>query len=210
MKLIVGLGNPGKEYEQTRHNIGYCVVDALAQRWQIEVHKNRFSGRTGGGQIKGLSVLLLKPTTYMNLSGRSVREAVAFYKLSPADLLVVADDLALPLGRLRFRPQGSAGGHNGLTSIIQELGGDDAFARLRMGIDAAVGARMVGHVLGTFSPEEQELINQAIRRAADAVECWLTDGVDKAMNTFNRPDEPLNERKPREPGSEPTGPDGGM
>ncbi len=188
MRLIVGLGNPGGKYEHTRHNVGFRAIDELARRWRIEVTRNRFSGLSGGGTIRDQKVLLLKPMTYMNLSGRSVREAMTFHKLAPADLLVVLDDMALPLGRLRLRPEGSAGGHNGLTSVIEQTGGEE-FARLRIGIEAVQGSRMVDHVLGSFTTEEQPRMDQAIARAADAVECWLSEGIDGAMNRYNRPEE---------------------
>jgi PTH1 family peptidyl-tRNA hydrolase len=188
MKLIVGLGNPGGKYEDTRHNVGFRTLDELSRRWRIELTRRRFSGLSGSGTIRDQKVLLLKPMTYMNLSGRSVREAMTFHKLAPADLLVVLDDMALPLGRLRLRPAGSAGGHNGLTSVIAETGGE-AFARLRIGIESVEGSRMVDHVLGSFTAEERPQVDQAIVRAADAVECWLSEGIDGAMNRYNRPEE---------------------
>lgn len=188
MKLIVGLGNPGGKYEQTRHNVGFRAIEELARRWRIAVTRNRFSGLVGDGPIRDRKVLLLEPMTYMNLSGRSVREAMTFHKLALADLLVILDDMALPLGRLRLRPGGSAGGHNGLANVIEQLGGDD-FARLRIGIEAVQGSRMVDHVLGSFTPEERGRIDQAIARAADAAECWLAEGIDGAMNKYNRPEE---------------------
>ncbi|HOB73625.1 MAG TPA: aminoacyl-tRNA hydrolase [Phycisphaerae bacterium] len=185
MKLVVGLGNPGGKYASTRHNVGFRVVDELARRHGIDVSRTGFSGLTGKGSIGGESVLLLKPGTFMNLSGRSVREAMTFYKLELPDLLVISDDMALPLGRLRLRKSGSAGGHNGLSSVIAELG-DDGFGRLRIGIEQVSGARMVGHVLSPFTPQEEEVIGPAVARAADAVECWLADGMDTAMNRFNK------------------------
>lgn len=185
MRLVVGLGNPGVKYEGTRHNVGFRVVDELSRRHGIDVSRSRFSGLTGNGSIGSEQVILLKPGTFMNLSGRSVREGLAFYKLLPGDLLVVSDDMALPLGRLRLRKSGSAGGHNGLASVVQELGGDQ-FARLRIGIEQVAGERMVGHVLGSFTRFEEEIIGPAVARAADAVECWLADGIDAAMNRFNK------------------------
>lgn len=185
MKLVVGLGNPGRKYEGTRHNVGFGVVDELSRRWQIEVTRRRFNGLCGGGRVGAESVTLLKPQTFMNLSGRSVREVVAFHKLERTDLIVVLDDLALPLGKLRLRPRGSAGGHNGLTSVIAELG-DDGFARLRLGIEWVESRQAVGHVLGTFSDEEVPAVEKMILRAADAVTCWLTRGIDAAMNEYNK------------------------
>lgn len=189
MKLVVGLGNPGSKYEDTRHNVGFAVVDELARRWSYEKARRRFNGLLADGLIRGERVLLLEPTTFMNLSGVSVREASTFYKIGQGDLLVVGDDMALPLGRLRLRARGSAGGHNGLASIVQELGGED-WGRLRVGIGQVAGERMVGHVLGAFGPEEQPIIKQAIATAADAVECWIAEGIDSAMTKFNRAQEP--------------------
>jgi len=188
MKLVVGLGNPGSKYENTRHNVGFRVVDELARRWGYGKARRQFGGLLADGFIRDQRVRLLEPMTYMNLSGRCVREAVSFLKVDPVDLLVVLDDMALPLGKLRLRPGGSAGGHNGLTSIIQQLGTEE-FCRLRIGIGQVAGERMVGHVLGAFSSEEQPAIAQAIPLAADAVECWLALGIDAAMTRFNRPQE---------------------
>jgi len=188
MKLIVGLGNPGRQYENSRHNVGFRVVEELARRWRIDIARRAFSGNLGRGRIQERPVVLLQPATYMNLSGRSVREAVTFYKLELEDLLVVVDDLALPIGRLRLRARGSSGGHKGLTSVINELG-SETFARLRVGIDRAEEGSAVSHVLGSFSADEGERIGRVIPRAADAAECWLTDGVENAMNKFNCPEE---------------------
>jgi peptidyl-tRNA hydrolase, PTH1 family len=189
MKLVVGLGNPGSKYEDTRHNVGFDVADELARRWSYEKARRRFSGLLGDGSIRGERVLLLEPTTYMNLSGTSVREAATFFKIALENVLVISDDMALPLGRVRLRPGGSAGGHNGLASIVQELGSEN-WSRLRIGIGQVSGERMVGHVLGTFSAEERPVIEQAVRTAADAVECWVAEGIDAAMTKFNRAAEP--------------------
>lgn len=185
MKLVAGLGNPGGKYARTRHNAGFFVVEELSRRWSYSKARKQFSGLLADGTIRGERVLLLEPQTYMNLSGVSVREATTFLKIDTVDLLVVVDDMALPVGRLRMRPKGSAGGHNGLTSIIQQLG-TDLFARLRIGIGQVAGERMVGHVLGTFSPEEEPVVARAIQTAADAVECWVVEGTDAAMTKFNR------------------------
>ena len=187
MKVLVGLGNPGRKYENTRHNVGFRVIDEVARRWQIDVSRRRFDGLTGDGWFGQDRVLLLKPMTFMNLSGRSVREVMTFHKATLDDLLLIVDEMALPLGRIRVRPNGSGGGHNGLTNVIRELG-DDGFARLRIGIESAEGRNAVGHVLGPFSAEERGQIDPAIISAADAVECWLAEGIDSAMNRFNRPD----------------------
>jgi len=189
MKLVVGLGNPGSKYDQTRHNVGFAVADELARRWSYEKARRRFNGLLADGSIRGERVLLLEPTTYMNLSGQSVREASTFYKIGREDLLVVSDDMALPLGRIRLRAMGSAGGHNGLASIVRELGSED-WSRLRVGIGQVSGERMVGHVLGTFSAEERPVVEQAVRTATDAVECWVAEGIDAAMTKFNRAAEP--------------------
>lgn len=184
MKIIVGLGNPGSQYERTRHNVGFRVADELARRWSLGRFRAKFSGLAVDGPGPDGRLMLLKPTTFMNLSGKAVREAAGFHKVAVEDLLVLCDDMALPLGRIRIRKQGSAGGHNGLTSVIQELG-SDGFARLRMGIGQVSGERMVGHVLGTFAAEEEPIVREMIRQAADAAECWLTRGADEAMTRFN-------------------------
>jgi peptidyl-tRNA hydrolase, PTH1 family len=189
MKLVAGLGNPGSRYEGTRHNLGFAVVDLLAGRWGIEVARQKFNAWVGDGTAGGQRVVLLKPLTFMNLSGQAVQAAVAFHKLSLEDLLVVSDDLDLPVGQIRLRASGTSGGHKGLESIIQLLGSNE-FARLRIGIGRAGRDEVVAHVLSGISPEEEALTDAAVRRAADAVECWLTDGVTAAMNRFNRTDRP--------------------
>ncbi|UCD27668.1 MAG: aminoacyl-tRNA hydrolase [Planctomycetota bacterium] len=188
MNLIAGLGNPGEKYAGTRHNTGFRVIDELTRRWGIEMNRRKFAGLVGNGTIGGKRVLLLEPMTYMNRSGRSLREAMSFYKLELSGLMVVLDDMALPMGRLRIRPQGSGGGHNGLANIIDELG-SELFARIRVGIDFAEEGDAVNHVLSTFSPEQEEIISRAIGRAADAVECWLDNDIEVAMNKFNSPEE---------------------
>lgn len=186
MKLIVGLGNPGSEYADTRHNVGFMVVDELARRHRAALRSSsKWKARTA--RIAGWQdgVLLAEPATFMNLSGHAVQAIAGFHKIAGPDLLVVVDDADLPLGRLRMRASGSAGGHNGLKSIIQELGTDE-FPRLRVGIgrdERAAGLR--GHVLGRFQPEEREEAAEAVKRAADAAEAFVTDGIVKAMNTFN-------------------------
>lgn len=193
MKLIVGLGNPGSQYEKTRHNAGFLAVDRLVRRWApSELPKGRFSGVAVEAAVKGQKCLLLKPTTYMNLSGKSVAEAVGFYKINPsADLLVIVDDVALPSGAVRVRQSGSAGGHNGLTDIQQKLG-TDAYPRLRIGIDACPPMmKLEDYVLGRFSSEQAALLEPALDKAADASEMFLTSGVTAAMNAFNvRPPNP--------------------
>ena len=186
MKLVVGLGNPGSQYAETRHNVGYQVVDRLSERWGIPCRREKFRGLTGEGHACGVSVLLLKPTTFMNHSGQSVGEAWRFYRLEADDLLVVLDDMDLPLGRIRLRSAGSAGGHRGLSNIILMVGRDD-FARLRIGIGSSTRNEAIGHVLGRFEPEELPHVEPTVGRATEAVECWMTEGVEQAMNRYNGP-----------------------
>ncbi len=183
MKLIVGLGNPGPEYAGTRHNVGFDVADLLASRWGVGLAVEKFHAWFGGGSIRGERVVLLKPTTFMNRSGRAVSAAGRFYKLELNDLLIVVDDIALPLGRLRIRLGGSAGSHKGLQDIIDRIG-SDAWCRLRIGIGEAVGDPS-RYVLRRFEEDEEKVIQLARQRAADAAECWIADGVDTAMTRFN-------------------------
>jgi len=185
MKLIVGLGNPGKEYKSNRHNIGFSLVDLLGRGWEIELKKRRHHGLYGSGVYGDESVVLLKPQTFMNNSGTCVAEAVNFYKLTPNDLLVVVDDMALPMGQLRLRRGGSAGGHNGLKDIQEKLGTQE-FSRLRIGIGPAATVDAISHVLGDFAPQERILIEQALKTSVDAVECWINHGIDETMNRYNR------------------------
>jgi PTH1 family peptidyl-tRNA hydrolase len=180
LRLLVGLGNPGREYRDTRHNVGFLLLDRLAAReraefrieksWQAEV------ARAG-------DLLLCKPLTYMNLSGQAVRPLSQFYKIEPAQVLVILDDMALPLGKLRFRPSGSAGGHNGLQSVIDHLG-TPAIPRLRVGIGSAE-RDVVDDVLGRFALEERPALEQSLDRALEAIECARTRGLEAAMNTYN-------------------------
>lgn len=183
MKLIVGLGNPGKSYAGTRHNVGFRVVDALARRWRIEMAAEKFHAWFGKGEVAGASAVLLKPTTFMNRSGQAVLAAGRFYRLELPDVLVVYDDTALDLGRLRLRKKGSAGGHNGLADVLTRLGTEEIF-RLRVGIGAPLGG-LTPYVLGSFSASEEEVVERVFPRAADAIERWVTDGPDAAMNAFN-------------------------
>ena len=186
MKLVVGLGNPGSQYAETRHNVGYQVVDRLTERWAIPCRREKFRGLAGEGHACGTSVLLLKPTTFMNNSGQSVGEAWRFYRVEADDLLVILDDMDLPLGRIRLRAGGSAGGHRGLDNIILMLGRGD-FARLRIGIGSSVEGEAVGHVLGRFEPDQLPHVEPTVKRAAEAVECWITEGIEQAMNRYNGP-----------------------
>lgn len=188
MKVIVGLGNPGLQYERTRHNAGFMAVDRLARRHAAgAVPRARFQGVTVEGVLPpaGERCLLLKPTTYMNRSGQSVAEAVRFYKLDPsADLLVIVDDLYLPCGAIRLRAGGSAAGHNGLFDIERALG-TDAYPRCRVGIDAPGMVPQADYVLGRFSQEQWSQADPAIDRACDAAEVWASSGLTAAMNKFN-------------------------
>ena len=184
--LIVGLGNPGEKYENTRHNVGFQVVDTLAERQNAPIQKLKFKALTNLLTISGEKVLVMKPVTYMNLSGEAVRPAADFYKLPPERILVISDDVALAAGRLRIRAKGSAGGHNGLKSIIQHLG-TDQFPRLRVGVGEKPHPDydMADWVLGKFQGEDRKAIDAAVKRAADAVECLIGEGPDRAMNKFN-------------------------
>ena len=183
MKMIVGLGNPGREYRGTRHNVGFEVIDVLARRNKINVKSRRGKALIGEGDIGAEHVVLVKPSTFMNLSGQAVADIARRCHLKPSDIIVIADDVNLDLGRLRLRAQGSAGGHNGLKSIIYSLCSQE-FARVRVGIGSP-RREMVDFVLSRFSKQEQKIINEAIERAADAVEAIIEEGIEPAMNTFN-------------------------
>jgi peptidyl-tRNA hydrolase, PTH1 family len=183
-ELIVGLGNPGAKYDGTRHNIGFVVVDELARSWQIPMPETKkFHGQLGEGTIAGRKVRLLKPTTYMNNSGQSIRAVLDWYKLTPGSVLVVYDDMDLPVGRLRLRQSGSAGGQNGMKSTIAHLG-TQVFPRLRVGIGSK-NEDAITHVLGSFSPAEKALVQEVVQFSVSAVEMSLRDGVEKAMSLFN-------------------------
>jgi PTH1 family peptidyl-tRNA hydrolase len=198
--LIVGLGNPGDRFRDTRHNIGFACVDLLAKRWGIAVNDRRRTTVLGEGYRNGAPVVLAKPRTFMNLSGESVAYLMARFGSRPAELIIVYDEMALPLGRLRLRAQGSDAGHNGIKDIIRTLH-TTAFPRLRIGIGPPDGgAGSVNHVLGRFSPEEQPAAEACVIRAADALECFLADGISIAMNRFNTDPQPPSEN-PATPGS---------
>ena len=184
--LIVGLGNPGEKYERTRHNVGFLVVDALAERLGVPVQKLKHRALTNTVRLAGQKALLMKPVTFMNLSGEAVGDAARFYKLPPERVLVISDDTALPLGKLRLRKGGSAGGHNGLKSIVQHLGTDEG-PRLRLGVGEKPRPDydMADWVLGRLQGEDWKAMEAAVDRAADAVEHVLAHGVDAAMNRFN-------------------------
>ena len=184
--LLVGLGNPGSKYESTRHNMGFLAVDGLARRKGFRFNKLRFRAWTAEWMVNGEKVLVMKPQTYMNLSGESVGEAARFYKIPADHVVVISDDISLPVGKLRVRTGGSAGGHNGLKNIIQHLG-TDQFPRVRVGVGEKPHPDydMADWVLGKFQGEDKKAIDGAVKRAADAVECFLKEGPDRAMNRFN-------------------------
>ncbi|WP_246946031.1 aminoacyl-tRNA hydrolase [Bacillus pinisoli] len=185
MKLIIGLGNPGKQYAQTRHNVGFITIDELAHRHHIELDKEKFKGLYGTGMINGEKVILLKPLTYMNLSGEAVRPLMDYYNIETEDIIVVYDDLDLPAGKIRLRTKGSAGGQNGMKSVIQHLGTQE-FKRIRIGIDRPNnGMKISDYVLGRFSPDEVQDVVHAIKQAADACEEWTKTTFIDVMNKFN-------------------------
>ena len=201
MKLIVGLGNPGGEYERTRHNVGWMVVDAFARKFRIDVARHEKSALTGTGRVAGGSVMVAKPLTYMNLSEDAVRLLLNAYLESSDELMVVYDDIDLPLGKLRIRPSGSSGTHNGMRSIVQTLG-SERFPRLRVGIGAADGGRLRDYVLDEFAPEEQPVVDRAIARAVDALLLFARGDLKRAMNEFNRDDPETEKPDPEKPDPE--------
>ena len=184
--LVVFLGNPGTKYEMTRHNAGFMAGDAMAKAQGAAINRSRFKALTGTCDIGGETVMLMKPQTFMNLSGEAVAQAVSFYKLAPDHVIVVSDEVALPIGKLRIRTKGSAGGHNGLKNIIALLG-TDQFPRIRIGVGAAPHPDydMADWVLSNFKGKDAEDILAAAARAAEAVECYITKGADRAMNLYN-------------------------
>jgi peptidyl-tRNA hydrolase, PTH1 family len=194
--LIVGLGNPGAEYAKTRHNAGFLLVEKLAAQWKAGWNSERkFAAKLAKVECGGKKVLLCEPQTFMNLSGEAVAAVVKFYQLPLANVLVVVDDADLPLGEIRLRPGGGSGGHHGLDSVAQHLGSKE-YARLRIGIGRKNEARQItGHVLGKFGAEENALLEKILERAAQQVECWLSSGLQKAMNQFNGAISPENENE---------------
>lgn len=186
MYIIAGLGNPGKQYEETRHNIGWQVIDELAGKYNIRVTESKFKGLIGKGMIGGEKVVLVKPLTFMNLSGECIREVTNFYKIDEtSQLIVVADDISLDVGQIRMRKKGSAGGHNGLKNIIAHLGHDN-FMRIKMGVgDKPAGYNLADYVLGHFSKEEEKILAESKKTAVLAIETIMSDGIDKAMNLYN-------------------------
>lgn len=184
--LIVGLGNPGKEYERTRHNCGFRAIDALADSLGCKIDKGKFQGLYGQTVYKGTKLFLLKPQTFMNLSGRSVLQMSAYYNIPPARIIVLFDDISLEPGRLRVRADGSAGGHNGIKSLIKELGSQD-FPRVKIGIGAKPHPEqdLADWVLGGFSPAEQKAVDAALPYAAEAALCIMEQGVPQTANRYN-------------------------
>ena len=184
--IVVFLGNPGDKYENTRHNVGFMTADALGEKLNKPIQRLKFKALTNVVEYGGCRVLLMKPTTYMNLSGEAVREACMFYKLPPERVLVVSDDVSLPVGKIRLRRNGTAGGHNGLRSIIGQLHSDQ-FPRLKIGVGAKPHPDydMADWVLGHFSKEDRKAVDAASDRALDAMECRFTQGIDKAMSRYN-------------------------
>jgi len=196
LHLIVGLGNPGAEYANTRHNAGFGLVQALAVRWRVDwKHERRFNARMARAERSGRQVLLCQPQTFMNLSGETVGAVVGFYRLPRTRVLVAVDDADLPLGELRLRADGSSGGHHGLESIEQHLGARE-FARLRLGIGRQDGAREItDYVLSRFDRVEAALMEKVLDRASRQAECWLNDGIQRAMNQFNGVVDSTNEER---------------
>ncbi|WP_018131773.1 aminoacyl-tRNA hydrolase [Effusibacillus pohliae] len=185
MRIVIGLGNPGKEYEGTRHNVGFMVIDELANALGIDVRKSKCQALYGEGTYQGEKIVLVKPMTYMNLSGQAVRQVLDWYKPDASEWVVVYDDMDLPLGKIRLRVKGGAGGHNGIKSIISCVGTQD-FLRIRVGIDRPdPGVTVVDHVLSAFCKEQRPLVEQAIRNAASALQTYIEDSFQTAMNRHN-------------------------
>ena len=185
MKIIAGLGNPGAEYARTKHNVGFMLVDALAERLGVDAWREKFNALTAEGRIGAQKVLLVKPLTYMNESGRAVGPLLDWYKLAPEDLIVAHDDMDIAAGTIRLRRKGSAGGHNGIKSLLAHIGSED-FSRVRLGIGRPLpGWTVIHHVLAPFSAEDVPKIREAISYLLPAVECIVTDGIDMAMNRYN-------------------------
>lgn len=185
MYLIAGLGNPTKEYDKTRHNVGFSVIDVLADQYRIDVSEKKHKALCGRGAIEGQKVLLVKPQTFMNLSGESIREVVDYYKIEAEDIIIIYDDISLEPGQLRIRLKGSAGGHNGIKNIIAHLGSQE-FPRIKVGVGAKPPRMdLADYVLSRFSKEEQPLMEDAFKEAAEAAVMMMTEGAEKAMNHYN-------------------------
>lgn len=184
MFIIAGLGNPGKKYENTRHNMGFEAIDILAEKYGIKVNRLRFNALTGEGRINGEKVLLIKPQTYMNLSGESLRPALDYYKTEAENLIVIYDDVDIPAGYIRVRKKGSAGTHNGMKSILYHLRTEE-FPRIRVGIGSGKKEDMISFVIGGISKNEAEILAEGAKKAADAAACIVEKGIEKAMNEYN-------------------------
>ncbi len=185
MKLIVGLGNPGNKYHGTRHNVGFAIIDRLAAAPGVGSFQERFEADIAEWREDGDKILLMKPLTFMNASGQAVRQVIDFYQIDGKDLLVICDDMALPLGKLRLRARGTHGGHNGLRDIQQHLGTNE-YSRLRIGVDVPEGEKdAVDHVLGKFKPSEKPVIEDALQLAVQAAAMWVKHGIEKCMNQYN-------------------------
>ena len=184
MYIIAGLGNPGKKYENTRHNMGFIAIDLLADEYDIKVDKLKFKALVGEGRIAGQRVLLMKPQTYMNLSGEAIREAVNFYKIDPEELIVIYDDIDIPTGTFRIRKKGSAGTHNGMRSVVQHLSSDQ-FPRIRVGIGSEKPVDLINYVTGGISKTEKQLLEEALVKSAKGAAAIVEKGIDNAMNEYN-------------------------
>ena len=185
MYLIAGLGNPSKTYEGTRHNVGFSMIDAIADAFQIDVTTKKHKAIVGRGVIEGMKVILAKPQTYMNLSGESIREIADFYKIDPENMIIIYDDISLDVGRLRIRKKGSAGGHNGIKNIIAHLG-TDVFPRIKVGVgEKPQGWDLADYVLSKYSKEEQQALREASDNVIGAVKLMVMDNIDAAMNQYN-------------------------
>lgn len=201
MYIVAGLGNPGKKYEDTRHNMGFSAIDALAEKYGINVNKIKFRALVGEGRIAGQKVLLVKPQTYMNLSGESVREIMDFYKADPRELIVIYDDIDIPAGTIRLRKKGSAGTHNGMRNILQHIKTEE-FPRIRVGIGPSSGKteNLINYVIGGISRSEKELLSGSAVKAAESAACIIEKGIEKAMNEYNV--RPKKEKKKADAGAE--------
>ena len=199
MFIIAGLGNPGKEYEKTRHNAGFCCIDALASKYNINVRENEHKALVGKGYIEGQKVILVKPQTYMNNSGEAIREITDYYKVDPeSELIVLYDDISLDVGMLRIRDKGSAGGHNGIKSIIAHLGTQN-FLRIKVGVgDKVPQGDLVDHVLGHFNSDDSKTMKESFEKAAEATVMLLGDDLEKAMNIYNRKNKPQETEKEKD------------
>lgn len=185
MYVIAGLGNPTKEYDKTRHNVGFASIDVLADKYGIDVSERKHKALCGKGVIEGQKVILIKPQTFMNLSGESIREVMDYYKITPEEIVVIYDDISLEPGQLRIRLKGSAGGHNGIKNIIAQLGSQE-FPRIKVGVGAKPPRMdLAAYVLSRFGTGEQKLMDEAFRDAADAAVMMITDGAERAMNHYN-------------------------